>query len=70
MELRRPDLPYFDAAFKGPYPNASPVTAEELEEIVDGITDIAAVGQTEDPHLQVDRIQRRLDDLRVAVSRS
>ncbi len=33
MELRRPDLPYFDAAFKGPYPNASPVTAEELEEI-------------------------------------
>lgn len=33
MELRRPDLPYFDAAFSGPYPNASPVTAEELEEI-------------------------------------
>jgi arginyl-tRNA synthetase len=33
MELRRPDLPYFDAAFTGPYPNASPVTVEELEEI-------------------------------------
>jgi arginyl-tRNA synthetase len=33
MELRRPDLPYFDASFKGPYPNASPVTVEELEEI-------------------------------------
>lgn len=31
IEIRRPDLPYFDAGFKGPYPNASPVTVEELE---------------------------------------
>lgn len=44
--------------------------AEELEEIVDGITAIAAAGQAEDPQLQVEEIQRRLDGLRVAVSRS
>jgi len=33
LEIRRPDLPYFDANFKGPYPNDSPVTVQELEEI-------------------------------------
>ncbi|MBL9034070.1 MAG: arginine--tRNA ligase [Rhodospirillaceae bacterium] len=33
LEIRRPDLPYFKASFEGPYPNASPVTVEELEEI-------------------------------------
>ncbi|WP_119300930.1 arginine--tRNA ligase [Dongia deserti] len=33
LEIRRPDLPYFDPNFKGPYPNASPVTVTELEEI-------------------------------------
>jgi arginyl-tRNA synthetase len=33
LEIRRPDLPYFNAGFSGPYPNASPVTVEELEEI-------------------------------------
>jgi arginyl-tRNA synthetase len=33
LEIRRPDLPYFDPKFKGPYPNHSPVTVEELEEI-------------------------------------
>ncbi|HET6622096.1 MAG TPA: arginine--tRNA ligase [Dongiaceae bacterium] len=33
LEIRRPDLPYFDPKFKGPYPNQSPVTVTELEEI-------------------------------------
>ncbi|WP_374652724.1 arginine--tRNA ligase [Dongia sp.] len=33
LEIRRPDLPYFDAKFTGPYPNASPVTLAELEEM-------------------------------------
>lgn len=33
LEIRRPDLPYFDPTFKGPYPNASPVSVTELEEI-------------------------------------
>ncbi len=34
-ELKReqPDLPYFDEANNGPYPNASPVTMEDLERI-------------------------------------
>ena len=31
IEIQRPDLPYFNANFFGPYPNASPVTLEELE---------------------------------------
>ncbi|MCB0062381.1 MAG: arginine--tRNA ligase [Caldilineaceae bacterium] len=30
---RRPELPYFDADFSGPYPDQSPVTIEELDEI-------------------------------------
>lgn len=30
---RRPDLPYFDAAFSGPYPDESPVTIGALDEI-------------------------------------
>jgi arginyl-tRNA synthetase len=33
LEIRRPDLPYFDPKSKGPYPNASPVTLAELEEM-------------------------------------
>jgi arginyl-tRNA synthetase len=33
MEIRWPDLPYFDRNFKGPYPNQSPVTVTELEEL-------------------------------------
>lgn len=33
IALRQPDLPYFDAAFAGPYPADSPVTMEALEEL-------------------------------------
>ena len=33
IALTRPELPYFDAVFKGPYPEASPVTLEDLQEI-------------------------------------
>jgi arginyl-tRNA synthetase len=35
MEIAReqPDLPYFDANFTGPYPDTSPVTVEELQEL-------------------------------------
>lgn len=33
IEIRQPHLPYFDRGFKGPYPNHSPVTVTELEEI-------------------------------------
>ncbi|HVY98729.1 MAG TPA: arginine--tRNA ligase [Dongiaceae bacterium] len=31
LEIRRPDLPYFDKGFAGPYPKESPVTLEELD---------------------------------------
>jgi arginyl-tRNA synthetase len=31
LELRQPELPYFDAAFEGPYPDAPPVTLAGLE---------------------------------------
>ncbi|HRW09490.1 MAG TPA: arginine--tRNA ligase, partial [Caldilineaceae bacterium] len=30
---RRPDLPYFDADYSGPYPEESPVTIQQLDEI-------------------------------------
>jgi len=33
LKLRRPDLPYFDKSFTGPYPKESPVTLAELEEM-------------------------------------
>lgn len=33
LEIRRPGLPYFDPGSKGPYPNASPVTVDDLEEV-------------------------------------
>ena len=33
LQARRPDLPYFDAAFAGPYPAESPVTMDNLEEL-------------------------------------
>jgi arginyl-tRNA synthetase len=33
VETRMPELPYFDAAFTGPYPTEPPVTIHELEEI-------------------------------------
>ena len=33
VEARMPELPYFDEGFSGPYPDESPVTIDELEEI-------------------------------------
>lgn len=33
MTDREPDLPYFDANYSGPYPEESPVTIQELDEI-------------------------------------
>jgi len=33
LELRRPDLPYFDKSFSGPYSKESPVSLAELEEM-------------------------------------
>ncbi|WP_374381540.1 arginine--tRNA ligase [Dongia sp.] len=33
LEIRQPDLPYFDAKFTGPYPKESPVTLAQLEEM-------------------------------------
>jgi len=31
LEIQQPGLPYFDAAFTGPYPKESPVTLEQLD---------------------------------------
>lgn len=33
LKSERPDLPYFDESFTGPYPNGSPVTMDDLEEL-------------------------------------
>ena len=33
LERRRPDLPYFDESFTGPYPDESPVTLDDLSEM-------------------------------------
>ena len=33
LELREPDLPYFDPAFSGPYPETAPIELNDLEEM-------------------------------------
>lgn len=33
VQRRQPDLPYFDAEYSGPYPEQSPVTMEDLQEM-------------------------------------
>jgi arginyl-tRNA synthetase len=33
VKRERPDLPYFDAAYKGPYPEQSPVSLDDLERL-------------------------------------
>lgn len=33
VERRMPDLPYFDGSFSGPYPEESPVTLDDLQEM-------------------------------------
>ncbi|MBN1579629.1 MAG: arginine--tRNA ligase [Anaerolineae bacterium] len=33
LERRQPDLPYFDPTYSGPYPDVSPVTVPDLEEM-------------------------------------
>ncbi len=44
MARRRPDLPYFDAGFQGPYPADSPVGLEDLEALY---PEAAAAAQAE-----------------------
>ena len=34
LERRKPDLPYFDESFTGPYPEEAPFTISELEEML------------------------------------
>lgn len=38
LERRQPSLPYFDPAYKGPYPAESPVTIANLEEIYPAVS--------------------------------
>jgi arginyl-tRNA synthetase len=45
LEKRRPELPYFDKSFTGPYPKESPVTLEEL----DGMYPKASADSKADP---------------------
>ncbi|BCW90215.1 Arginine--tRNA ligase [Alphaproteobacteria bacterium SO-S41] len=45
VKLRRPELPYFDPAFTGPYPVEPPVTMEDLETLYP----IAAAASKADP---------------------
>jgi arginyl-tRNA synthetase len=41
LERRRPDLPYFDADFTGPYPKEPPLTIADLEEMYPAASSIA-----------------------------
>lgn len=53
---RRPDLPYFDEAYAGPYPDEPPVTLEDLEELYP----VAAAACRDDP--------ARLEEARAATA--
>ena len=37
-ELRKPDLPYFDADFNGPYPSEPPFSLDDLQEMYPAVT--------------------------------
>ncbi|MBM3263374.1 MAG: arginine--tRNA ligase [candidate division Zixibacteria bacterium] len=39
LKRRRPDLPYFDERFSGPYPDTSPVTIADLEEMYPAVSE-------------------------------
>ncbi len=47
LELRRPDLPYFDPDHTGPYPDEPPVTLDDLSEMYPQIVALAG----EDPEI-------------------
>jgi arginyl-tRNA synthetase len=57
-KLRWPDLPYFDAAFDGPFPKDSPVTLDDLTEMYPVVTERCA----NDPG-EADRARRATVDL-------
>ncbi len=50
IELRMPDLPYFDASFTGPYPDEAPVTMSDLEEMYPAAAARCAADETAAEH--------------------
>ncbi len=58
LERRQPDLPYFDAAFAGPYPADPPVTLEDLSEMYPAV--VARAAEDED---EAERARRATLDL-------
>lgn len=47
LENRRPELPYFDANHTGPYPEQSPVTIEDLQEMYPSISARCKANETD-----------------------
>jgi arginyl-tRNA synthetase len=58
LERRRPDLPYFDADYTGPYPAESPVTLDDLSEMYPVV-----VERTNADAAEADRARRATFDL-------
>ncbi len=58
LERRRPDLPYFDPDFTGPYPEESPVTLEDLSEMYPVV-----VQRTRDDPEEAERARQATFDL-------
>ncbi len=58
MERRRPDLPYFDVDYSGPYPAESPVTLDDLSEMYP-----AVVERIEGDPTEADRARQATFDL-------
>jgi len=59
LRRRQPALPYFDPAFEGPYPEESPVTIEDLEEIYPVASARCVVRESDPPEVQAEAAAAR-----------
>lgn len=67
LQRRQPELPYFDAAFEGPYPAESPVTIEDLEEIYPVASARCTVRKEDPPEVQAEA-ERARNEARAATA--
>jgi arginyl-tRNA synthetase len=58
VERRHPELPYFDPSFNGPYPQGSPVTLDDLQDMYPAVAERVAT----DPD-EAERVRRATTEL-------
>jgi arginyl-tRNA synthetase len=68
IAIERPELPYFDPNFKGPYPDESPVTMDDLEEIYPRASAACTFDPKKDPPEKEPAAKARLELARIATA--